>query len=127
MKKSGLLLTTAFMVFNFAPSMAKVVMNYDEALMREDVTAENFEDHLDNLAVLLLENRNDLLKKMDSKAYKLGDEERAVIKANVHKLNDYELVALQAALDVRDEKKGNENALADVLDRLDKEVEKRNL
>ena len=93
----------------------KVSMEFDEDLVSKDVTPGNVEAHLDNLAIALLENREDLLIIMDNDENKLDAADILSAKGYAATMSLYETAALKAALQVRD----NKNALQQVLDILE--------
>ena len=96
---------------NYGP---RVSMTFDEALVSKDVTAGNVESHLDNLAVALLEGREDLLLILDQENI-MDEAELGAAKSYAATMSKYEKAALTAALKQRE----NKNALKQVLDILE--------
>lgn len=93
----------------------KVSMEFDEDLVSKDLTAGNAEAHLDNLGVALMENREDLLKIMDSAENAMDEGEILTAKAYAETMSKYEKAALMAALQQRDNKHGLKQVL-DILE-----------
>ena len=77
---------------------ARVSMTFDEGLVSKDVTAGNVESHLDNLAVALLEGREDLLLILDNQENIMDEAELGAAKSYAATMSKYEKAALTAAL-----------------------------
>ncbi len=88
-----------------------VSMVFDPTLVDQSVTSKNAENHLDNLAVALMEGREDLLAELDSKDNKMDKKEIEAAKNYAATMNNYEKAALKAALKERK----NQYALKQVL------------